>query len=626
MAKDPYWPYVSVLMHGESLLETVSSTNTTTASGNTTGVVDTSRFLYGSSSLHYTSTHGWGKLLNSAALDFGDDAFTIEFSINLASNPIYKTIFGTDYSGSGLRSWRISCEDGPLRFYYVDASNVTQYYNFPTNLTTYDEWWAICVQRDDYGGLTLWANLYSAGTTNYSSYSGMANVSSGGRDLGMGPQNLSNWIDEVRITKGIARYTTSTYALPTEAFPESQYEIFSDTLSDEIVVAYSEASFGNFLDASVDDSVSMLDGIVAGYPRNISNSLTITNPAPSVAWRVSHTASDALALTETTNATLGMIIRDFANLADSIGVKTKYTHALSELVQLQERLALGQQVAIQDSVSVTWALGVVQGARIAEQLGLSEVLNYPFRYRLTTSETLRLYDALANFFHFDISETISVQDTMGALARHFVRLDQAATVSETLTPRLVLSATASDEAVLDDNFSVKMLYRPEVWEQVTFTAIFAAPDGGVTTWALNTRTGAVTEYENYDFNSFANLGVHYLGASADGLYALDGDDDDGTPTIARLKSGYAQFGGSRFTAFKAAYLGIRGDGNIYLKLDTADGRSYTYKTVIQDQQTTKVRLGKGLRARYFAFELTTEGQDFDLDNVEFIPMVATRRV
>ena len=43
-------------------------------------------------------------------------------------------------------------------------------------------------------------------------------------------------------------------------------------------------------------------------------------------------------------------------------------------------------------------------------------------------------------------------------------------------------------------------------------------------------------------------------------------------------------------------------------------------------KTTKVNMGKGLRARYFAYELISTGQDFDLDSVEFVPLVAQRRV
>jgi hypothetical protein len=37
-------------------------------------------------------------------------------------------------------------------------------------------------------------------------------------------------------------------------------------------------------------------------------------------------------------------------------------------------------------------------------------------------------------------------------------------------------------------------------------------------------------------------------------------------------------------------------------------------------------MGKGQRARYFAFELISAGQDFDLDTIEFVPIVVQRRV
>jgi hypothetical protein len=39
-----------------------------------------------------------------------------------------------------------------------------------------------------------------------------------------------------------------------------------------------------------------------------------------------------------------------------------------------------------------------------------------------------------------------------------------------------------------------------------------------------------------------------------------------------------------------------------------------------------VPLGKGLRARYFSFELISDGADFDMDAIEFIPLVSHRRV
>ena len=147
-----------------------------------------------------------------------------------------------------------------------------------------------------------------------------------------------------------------------------------------------------------------------------------------------------------------------------------------------------------------------------------------------------------------------------------------------------------------------------------------------TTWAVNTNTGAVTEYTNYDFNSFAQMGLKYLGASSNGLYELNGDTDAGTSIIGQLKSGLLQFSGSRFTGFKAAYLGVRGTGDVLLKLVTGDGVTRTYTVTLDSMRTTKVTMGKGIRARYFSFELIGTGQDFDVDTVEFVPIMAQRRV
>jgi hypothetical protein len=163
-------------------------------------------------------------------------------------------------------------------------------------------------------------------------------------------------------------------------------------------------------------------------------------------------------------------------------------------------------------------------------------------------------------------------------------------------------------------------------EGVEISAAYLSPGGGITTWALNTNTAAVTEYSGYDFNSFAKLGRHYVGASNEGIFSLDGDTDDGTDIISRIKSGFAQFSGSKFTSFKAAYLGVRGEGDFILRVVDGEGKSYDYAVSTRNTRSTKVHMGKGLRARYFSFELISTGQDFDLDTVEFIPIAETRRV
>ena len=63
-----------------------------------------------------------------------------------------------------------------------------------------------------------------------------------------------------------------------------------------------------------------------------------------------------------------------------------------------------------------------------------------------------------------------------------------------------------------------------------------------------------------------------------------------------------------------------------LKLHTGDGKTYAYKVNASSMRTTRVKFGKGLRSRYLSWELISEGADFDLDTVEFVPISSQRRV
>jgi len=61
-------------------------------------------------------------------------------------------------------------------------------------------------------------------------------------------------------------------------------------------------------------------------------------------------------------------------------------------------------------------------------------------------------------------------------------------------------------------------------------------------------------------------------------------------------------------------------------LQTGDGRQYTYAVQPRYMETARVNMGKGLRARYFSWTLTTVSVDYDLHSIEFVPLVAQRRI
>jgi hypothetical protein len=322
----------------------------------------------------------------------------------------------------------------------------------------------------------------------------------------------------------------------------------------------------------------------------------------------------------------GAEIVEALSVDGSLGVNQVLKHILAQQFGLTELLVLGMPVTLSQSMNVAQSITVVLGALIAERLNLVETNAPSLTYKQTILEYIAARDGLAKFLAQSLMETMNVAPAYIAAGAYKPVVAQSMNVAQTVGAKLIAIATVPESLALDDAQVIQSIFKPTISEVISFDIGVIDPGGGFTTWAVNARTGATTEYQNYAFNSFASSGHRYLGASSSGLYVLDGDDDDGTPTVATLRSGYSQFGGSRYSSFKAAYLGMRGDGDIFLKLESGSGDSYTYQVKLQSQETTKVRIGKGLRARYFAWELVTSGQDFDLDSVEFVPLVAQRRV
>lgn len=155
-----------------------------------------------------------------------------------------------------------------------------------------------------------------------------------------------------------------------------------------------------------------------------------------------------------------------------------------------------------------------------------------------------------------------------------------------------------------------------------------------TAWATNLEGSLpVSQYENFGFNSFANVGGEYFAASEDGLYRLGADQDDGQPIDAAVGSMMLDMGTSRQKRVQAAYIGYTASGRIMLKVRSEDDGQVVEDWFEAQQQTAAaprnqmVRIGRGLRSRYWQFELmNVQGADFELDSLEMYPVPLNRRV
>lgn len=211
-----------------------------------------------------------------------------------------------------------------------------------------------------------------------------------------------------------------------------------------------------------------------------------------------------------------------------------------------------------------------------------------------------------------LSETLPAQTTVGSV----------------LVGNTLKDATTSATASAADQYTVQQALDAIFGARVHAGVAMGLPGKTRSVWAVNLASGS-TAYEDYPFNSFARIGDRYYGASEDGLYELVGDDDAGTPIHASVNLGKQSFGSSYLKNINYAYLGVKSDGRMVVRVTTPEGASYLYQT--RDSKdavaTQRADFGRGLRATYLGLEIyNQDGGDFTLDKIEFAVAEMKRRI
>ena len=152
-------------------------------------------------------------------------------------------------------------------------------------------------------------------------------------------------------------------------------------------------------------------------------------------------------------------------------------------------------------------------------------------------------------------------------------------------------------------------------------------DGGYFVWVFNIRTGAVSRYLRYGFDSFAQIGGHYFGVAEDGVYLLGGNTDADQRIEARAGTGLLDLGAKELKHVSAVYLDAASDGVLSVRVQ-AGQQQYTYQARRASQHNAQQRVdtGRGLRATHYSFELLNGGADFELDAMDVNVAKSARRI
>ena len=161
--------------------------------------------------------------------------------------------------------------------------------------------------------------------------------------------------------------------------------------------------------------------------------------------------------------------------------------------------------------------------------------------------------------------------------------------------------------------------------------VVAALSANYRTWALNTRRGALTEYNAFEFNSYAVFNGKVVAAGPAGLVEIGLQSDDaGVPINSTVTTGQESFGSSEHKRVPRAYTSYSTDGDMRFSTITTEGGTRTYAldwNHLHGIQQRRVPVGKGPKSRFWQFSVTNVGgADFSLNDVLVMPTKLRRRV
>lgn len=232
------------------------------------------------------------------------------------------------------------------------------------------------------------------------------------------------------------------------------------------------------------------------------------------------------------------------------------------------------------------------------------------------------------------ADTLLLGDSFEARLQNANAIVEGLLAGVSATPRAVLATALTDALWLGGVPATAAQAISSLREALGVGLRIALDDGEYVAWSLNTGSKHLSRYEQFPVNSFGVIDGRLYGALDDGIYLLEGADDDGEPVNARVRFALTSMGTGKQKRVSTAYLGYTATNDLLLKVihtDEYDAKqAYVYRlnaAPATEVTNGRVTLAKGVSSAYFAFELeNVDGAEFRVDELSVIPMALERRV
>jgi hypothetical protein len=182
--------------------------------------ISTSIVKYGSGSMYFDGTGDYLVVPTSPNLSFGSGDFTVEAWVNPISVSAAGMIANKGDTTTNNLEWRLRLDSaGVITFVYTTAgtsgtsTTLTSTATIPVNIWSHV---AFCRANNNYF-MFINGVLVLSGTLSATIYTGTSNLSIGATLVPS--QALNGYVDDLRITKGVARYVGNNFIPPQVALP-----------------------------------------------------------------------------------------------------------------------------------------------------------------------------------------------------------------------------------------------------------------------------------------------------------------------------------------------------------------------------------------------------------------------
>lgn len=345
--------------------------------------------------------------------------------------------------------------------------------------------------------------------------------------------------------------------------------------------------------------------------------------------------ADTAAVTDTFTHSAFTFYMDAVGLSDSLVAEANTTSALSDTAAIADIIqqAINQIVSDSASGAETFSLGAA--------LALIDVADAVATHTSTYNSVMLVAELIATIEAYnsvageDIVESGALTDAYTALVKALVNTLESAQAVDTNTALVHVMQAAADSATATTEItSTGSLLNALLADGVVATVRINIGGELFTGWVLNADTLAPSEYQFADlsFNSACKHGDRYLMAADDGIYQFT--DEVGVETVMTyIKTGRMDFGSDKHKRVINSYMVYSSTKQMRLKVTTSENgqiRTHTYQmTPFASNETTDTRrfdIGKGLKSRYWQFEIVGEGGDDEFDEIGMLPVILSRRI